>query len=406
MPSFNSSVTPNEVVEVQTTRNGDLNRRRYIVDEQIYRPLQKMRAISKYNMAFRHGVNVGRLLRSATIQMTEELPEPTQVEVTAAASIGDTSITVADSSLIQLYHNLFHKEGKQNIRVNANPTSSTTIPCEALTAAINPGTLLTIHGILPGEPHPRSRARSRSTESHLEWGSKLFRSFGITYEAVNSDMYGIREKVRIQRSFMDAMDQEANRALYFNKRRDGSSDGFWSTDGLYWQGYNFGYMPIGTGVLTPDVLFDAAYKLMKFGNAMGQIEIIGSQRLIAQLASWDQRAGIMRTGPGNNSYGAKKQQIDVPIDELSPMRVSLDMAFDERNLDDVLLMVYWPNCVPIKPYPDFFQPDVQDPGTGLEQHQWVRYLGFATPMPGGNVILLEGINEIKGFSTVVSMSVA
>jgi hypothetical protein len=80
------------------------------------------------------------------------------------------------------------------------------------------------------------------------------------------------------------------------------------------------------------------------------------------------------------------------------------MVFDEEGYDDIGLLIYWPNCKPLKQFPDFFQPDVQDNGTGAEQHQWVRYLGWGNPMPGGNVILIEGINEVKGFNTFMSMA--
>jgi hypothetical protein len=390
-----SVYTPNEIVETATMRSGNLDAQRYIVDPKYYKPLMNLAAAGKYQRAFSRSVGLGETLGGPFIQTTEELPDPGVIIVTADAPIGATTLAVEDASLVRKFTRAAHKAGNQDIAVTEHPLSLTAITVAALTAPVNKGSVLQLHGIHPGEPHPRSKPKSRSTESHRDFTSKIYDSFSISYEMAHRKMWGTMEKIRLQGRFSETSGQDLNRVLYFDKRKDGSADGVWMTNGLFSQGFDFGYVPV-PGTLTPDILFDAVYKLKKYGNARGSLEFISGQRIIKSVAQWASRSGIERSQPGDKFFGANRiEQINVPVDDITNVRHVLDMTFDEKDWDDVALLIAWDNVYPIRGFADFIQPESQDNGVGQEQFQVTRFPGWKYPMPGGDVILFSGINDVR-----------
>lgn len=390
-------MSANEVITVATTRDGNTEQQKPIVDESaIYRPKRFLRGLTVFNWMMKKGA--GTRIGDQKIKVFNELPFAQDVIVTATASVGAVSVSVQNSSFIRRNSRLAHR-GVQDVKCTVDPTSLTAFTCSALDAELPANTVLKLHGQTIGEGFTRQTPISRATNYHFDYTSTKAKAFAFTNFLKARDYYIEKESMRIKKQHWEEFEFDCASELMLSKGRDGTSTGDFSTNGLVWQGYNSNYFFLPGGVLTADMIDEGAYLLMTNGNAAGELDLIMGQRLASTASRAAINAGIVRqNSPQDPTLGVKLiNRAASAIDHLTGYRISVDHTLNSKGgWDRMVILVNWDAIRPISNLPSMTMERIGDPGSDLQDGmaQSIRSLGWEYKISNGAVVIFDNVQSI------------
>ncbi len=387
----------NEVITVATTRDGNLTQQLPIVDESaIYRPFQNMRALSVFNFLMKKGS--GRQIGDQKILTFNELPFARYVTVTVAASAGDVSLTVDNSTFCRKNTTLAHL-GTQNIDVDQDPSSATSVHVVALAADVPAGTVLQNDGRNIGEGFVRQTPIARATNYHYDYVSNKASAYCYTNFLKARDYYVEREYVRIQRQAWEEFELDCGYELMNSDANNGTSSGKFRTNGLIHQGLDTNYTYCASGVLTSDMIDQAGYTLSTRGNARGDLDVIVPWKLRASASRAVLDSGYGRyNDPSNPSLGVKLlSRANSVAPDISGYSLQTDLTLSMAPWNRIVLVVNWNAIEAISNLPSMVMERIGDPGSDLQDGytQMMRSLGFRYNIANGAVYMFDNVGAIR-----------